>query len=228
MPTVDFLWMTIGFFVGVVTAGFAVELGLKKLLSPPDSSKLTNVWSLTELPTPLIVATQIQDLALPKTAKLVTARALQVPRDGFEVRTNAGARANFAVDATLPRALIFLSGIEKGTMALWTVDERLIERLRAEFNRLWTHSTDYVERVRLAEIPQKANLTVSTQGTVQGVVPYKGQYLVRLSDEGETVGVLVDREVHMTGTRVEVVGVVKTSSSGFPLVEAIEIRQPGK
>lgn len=215
----------IGFLVGIVAAGFAVELGLKKFLSPPESGKLTNVWSLTELASPLIVATQIADLAVPKASRMVTAHNLQVPQEGFQVRKNGDAKGNFAVDAANNRALLFLGGIEPRALALWTVDEQVIERLRAEFNRLWTRSTDYIETVTVAEIPFKANHTVATRGTVQGIVPYRNRYLLRLADQGETVGVLVDRELPLHGARVEVVGVVKASGSGFPMVEAIEVKR---
>ena len=222
---VDVISMLLGFLVGVVAAGFAVELGLKKLFAPPEASKLTNVWSLSELPSPLIVATQIRDVTVPKNSRLVTGGSFELARDGFEVRKNAAAHGNFAVDAVQNRALLFLGGIEKNALALWTVDEKLIERLRAEFNRQWTRSTDYVESVKVADIAKKSNLTVSTRGLVQGVVPYKTQFMLRLTDEGETIGVLMDREVPMQGARVEVVGIVRTSTSGFPLVEAIEIKK---
>lgn len=219
------MWLSIGFVTGIVAAGFAVELGLKKWFAAPDASKLTAVWSLTELPSPLVVATEITGVSIPKSSRLVTAKNLQVPQHGFEVRKNPEARGSFAVDATRPRALLFLGGIEPGALALWTVDEKLIERLRSEFNRLWTRSTDYVEYVKVGEIPSKANLTVSTRGLVQGIIPYKDQFLMRLTDEGETVGVLIEKDLPMQGSRVEVVGVVRTSSSGFPLVEAVEIRK---
>lgn len=220
----DILSTLVGFLVGIVTAGFAVELGLKKLFSPPESSKLTTVWSLSELPQALVVAKEVRGVDVPRGARVVTATPLQVPRDGFEVRKNGEAHGNFAVSETQPRALLFLGAPDPGSLALWTVDEKLIERLRAEFHRLWTRSTDYVEKVKLADVAHKANLTVSTGGVVQGVVPYKGHFLVRLTEEGETVGVLVDQNVPLEGTRVEVVGIVRTSGSGYPLIEAIEIR----
>lgn len=221
---VDVLWTLIGFLIGIVAAGFAVELGLKKFFAPPEASKLTRVWSLKEMGSPLIAATRIDGIQVPTNARLVTAQNFPGQRDGFELRTNPETGANFAVDANQPRALIFLDGVRPGSLAVWSVDERLIERLRSEFHRLWSRSTDYVERVSLAEIPRKSNATVETHGVVQSVVPYRGSYLLRLQDEGDTVGVLVERDLPLAGKRVHVTGIVRTSSSGYPLIEAVEVK----
>lgn len=221
---VEVLSMLIGFLVGVVAAGIAVELGLRKFLSPPENTKITRVWSLAEIPKPLIVARAMRDVPFPKNARVVAGQKLDGERAGFDLRSNPEAVADFAVDAEQPRALLFLGGIQKGAMALWTVDERLIDRLRAEFNRLWSRSTDYIERVNVAELPGKANHAIETEGTVQDTVPFKGQYLMRLADKGETIGVLVDQDLHLTGKRVAIKGHVRASSSGYPLVEALEVR----
>jgi len=221
---VDVLWTLIGFLIGVVAAAIAVEFGLKKFLSPPENSKLTTVWSLSELPAPLIAARTISGANVPKNARLLTAGRYTGARDGFDLRTSGELKGNFAVDANAARALIFLGDIAPGTLALWTIDERLIERLRSEFNRLWGRSVDYVEKVEIADVPKKANLSVLTEGTVQDVVPYRGSYLLRLTDRGETVGVLVEQPVAMNGKRVAVTGIVRASSSGYPLIEAVEVR----
>ncbi len=221
---VEIVSVLIGFLVGVVAAGFAVELGLRKLLSPPEKSKLTQVWSLNEFPRPLIASTQLAGLDVPKQSRLIVAAKYEGRRDGFELRTSPDCHGNFVVDANAPRALLFLDGIRPGALALWTVDERLIERLRSEFNRLWGRSVDYVERVALADVPTKPNLTVETQGVVQDIVPYRGNYLLRLTDHGDAVGVLVERQLPLNGKRVNVTGVVRSSSSGYPLIEALEVR----
>lgn len=221
---VDVLWTLIGFLIGIVAAAIAVEFGLKKFLAPPENSKLTTVWSLAELPAPLVAARTIHGAKVPKNARLLAGGAYAGERDGFDLRTSAELKGNFAVDANVPRALIFLGDIAPGTLALWTVDERLIERLRSEFNRLWGRSTDYLENVAIADVPKKANLSVRTEGTVQDVVPYRGNYLLRLTDHGETVGVLVEEPLAMNGKRVAVTGIVRASSSGYPLIEAVEVR----
>lgn len=222
----DVLSTLIGFLVGVVAAAIAVELGLKKLFAPPDSTKLTTIWSLGELKSPEVVATQIDaGVEVPRTARVVTPANVPPSARGYQVRKNPETKGCFAIDAEQPRALLFLGGIQKGALALWTVDEKLIDRLRAEFNRLWTRSTDYVERTKVAEIGTKPNVTVETSGIVQDVIPYRGKYMLRLTEEGETVGVVVDRELPVRGHRVTVKGIVRPSTSGYPLVEALEIRQ---
>lgn len=216
----------VGFVVGVVAAGIAVELGLKKWFSAPDSSKLTTIWSLTELQSPEIVATSLHaGVEVPANARIVSAGDVPPSRKGLNVRRNTEARGSFAIDAHRARAVLFLGAIEKGTLALWTVDERIIERLRAEFSRLWTRSTDYVERATVADIASKANVTVETRGIVQDVIPYKGRYMLRLTDHGDAVGVLVDQDLQVRGQKVTVKGIVRTSRSGYPLVEALEVKQ---
>lgn len=221
----DVLSTFIGFIVGVVAAGIAVELGLKKWFSAPDSSKLTTIWSLTELHAPEVVATSLHPgVEVPANARIVCAGDLPPSKKGLNVRRNAESKGSFAIDSRRARALLFLGGIEKGSLALWTVDERMIERLRAEFNRLWTRSTDYVERASVAEIASKANVTVETRGIVQDVIPYKGKYMLRLTDRGDAVGVLVDNDLQVRGQKVLVKGIVRTSSSGYPMVEALEVK----
>lgn len=221
---VDIVSALIGFLVGVVASGIAVELGLKKLLSPPDRGKLTTVWSLSELPRPLVVTTGVDDdVKIPSKAKVVTNR--QMPSGtNAEVRSNAQAAGNFAVDAEEDRAILFLGGVQKKALALWTVDDRLIARLRAEFNRLWTRSLDYVEDVDLADLPTRANATVRLHGRVEDVVPYQKGYLMRLRENGESVGVMIDENMRIVGRQVTVTGIVRPSSSGFTLLEALEVR----
>ncbi|HLE47807.1 MAG TPA: hypothetical protein VI818_05870, partial [Candidatus Thermoplasmatota archaeon] len=211
----------IGFVVGLIAAGIAVELGLKKLFAPPDQSKLTTIWSLSELQSPEVVATSLSPaVEVPATARIVTAENVPPPVRGVQIRRNAAAKGSFALDAQKPRALLFLGGIEPGSLALWTVDEKLIDRLRSEFNRLWTRSTDYVERAKVAQIADKPNVTIETTGMVQDIIPYKGRFLMRLTEAGEAVGVLVDQDLPVRGHRVTVKGIVRPSSSGYALVEA--------
>jgi hypothetical protein len=221
----DVLSTLIGFLIGIVAAGFAVELGLKKWLAPPQASKLTTVWSLDELKSPEVVATQLgPGLQVPKTARVVTGSSAPPAKKDFQLRRNGDAHGSFALDSQKPRALLFLGEVKPGALALWTVDEVIIQRLRAEFNRLWTRSTDYVERTAVADIAQKPNVTIETSGTVQDIIPYKGRFMMRLIDHGDAVGVVVDQDLAVRGQKVTVKGIVRNSSSGYPLVEALEVK----
>lgn len=222
----DVLSTFIGFVVGLIAAGIAVELGLKKLFAPPDTGKLTSIWSLSELHAPEVVATTLSSaVQVPATARIVTAANVPPPSKGVQIRRNPEAKACFALDAKQPRALLFLGGIEPGSVALWTVDEKLIERLRSEFNRLWTRSTDYIERAKVADIADKPNVTIETTGMVQDIIPYRGRFMIRLAEAGEAVGVLVDRDLPVRGHKITVKGIVRPSTSGYPLIEALEIKQ---
>jgi hypothetical protein len=222
----DVLSTFVGFLIGIVAAGFAVELGLKKFLSPPPSSKLTTVWSLDELHNPEVAATQLgAGLKVPVTARVVTAASAPPAMKDYQLRRNSEVYGSFALDAKRPRALLFLGDVKPGALALWTVDEALIDRLRADFNRFWTRSTDYVERTPVGDISQKPNVTIETSGTVQDVIPYRGRFMLRLTDQGDAVGVVVDQELPLRGLKVVVKGIVRNSTSGYPLVEALEVKQ---
>src|SRR5688500_15491520 len=95
----DVLSTFIGFIIGIVAAGFAVELGLKKLFAPPENSKLTTVWSLSELQSPEIVATSLADgVDVPKSARVVASNKMPPAKKEFQLRRNAEAKGSFALD----------------------------------------------------------------------------------------------------------------------------------
>jgi hypothetical protein len=164
-------------------------------------------------------------LKVPVTARVVTAASAPPAMKDYQLRRNSEVYGSFALDAKRPRALLFLGDVKPGALALWTVDEALIDRLRADFNRFWTRSTDYVERTPVGDISQKPNVTIETSGTVQDVIPYRGRFMLRLTDQGDAVGVVVDQELPLRGLKVVVKGIVRNSTSGYPLVEALEVKQ---
>ncbi|PKK86131.1 MAG: hypothetical protein CVT48_02395 [Thermoplasmata archaeon HGW-Thermoplasmata-1] len=218
----DVLWFSIGTLVGIVIALVAVEFGLKKVFGKQEHSKLTSVWSLSEISDPLIVAEKLEGVPVPAGAKVVVRDAVDARTfSSAEVRKNPEVRSNFILGKN--RALIFTGQIEPGKMALWTVDDILLRRLNSEFNRLWTKSDGYVEHLKIAELAGKSGLRVKTEGVVLDVIPYRERFLLRLSDHGHTIGVLTDKESDVKGSVVRVTGKLVKSDSGYSLIDSEEI-----
>ena len=206
----------IGFCIGVVAVAIAIELAWKK--TPPlETCKLTTNWSINEIKNPSIVAEQFEG-RLPEGARII-GDEIQI-REGEEVEARRGeARGNFAIGKD--RALIFSGKMKKGKIALRTTDDLIIQRLREEFERLWRKGErEMYSFFKISELPKKENIPVITRGVVRAIVPYRGKFLMRLSDGGHFIGVLINERLDLTRKEVEVKGELKER-----LIEAIEIKE---
>lgn len=221
----DTISILVGFLVGVVTAAIAVELGLKKLFMPPSATKVTGSWRLSEIRSPLVACTDAAKPIFDQGARIVTAGSANPQAfHGRTFRRNTGARANFMVHPNEDRALLFMGPIAPGTLALSTVDGALCDRLRAEHKRLWEQGEAYVEELPLEQVVQRHNVGVRTRGTVQEVVTYRQRHLMRLTDGRHVIGVLVDAPLDLEGKEVVVTGRIQRGTSGYPLLDADEVR----
>jgi hypothetical protein len=218
----------IGFLIGVVATMIAVEFGLKKIFRPPAMNKVTASWRLDDHKAPLVVAQDAKGVQLPTGSKVVTAG--EVDPLGFRDRSNRrnpNARSNFLVDPEMDRALVFMGPIREGTLALATLDPAVAARLRAEHKRLWETGEPYVEEVPFSTLGKKMGMMARLRGRVLECIAYKEHHLLRLSDGEQTVGVVVDHPLDLTGKRVVVTGRVVRGASGYPLVDADEVRLEG-
>lgn len=221
----DTISIFVGMLVGVIATAVAVELGLKKLFRPPSRTKMTAAWRLEDFEAPVVVAMDATSTVYPKGARVVTAGGAD-PR-GFrdrDFRRNPNARGNFLIDRSQDKALLFLGPVQDGTLALSTVDSELVGRLRAEHRRLWETGEAYVEEIPLAEVVGRQGVSVRTRGQVVEVVPYRERHLMRVTDAGETIGVLVDASLDLVGQSVVVTGRVSRGQSGYTIVDADEVR----
>lgn len=218
--------------IGLVTGGIAVAVVMEAMgrareqPAKEDPSKLTSGWRLRELGAPILVARDVVDVQVPDNCRiyasglvdpdvLARCRVQQVP----------AVRAEFAFDATNHRAIVFTSGVREGALALITVDSALVGRLETEYRTLAQQAGDYVERLKIRDLAGKAGVTVETRGVVQNVLPFQDRFMLRLEDQGSVIGVLCDRDPsELEGQRVQVRGPLQ-KRTGYPVIEAKDIRR---
>ncbi len=198
----------------------AIELGWKKETSS-QTCKLTDIWSLHELKNPLIVAEKLH-ITPPENAKVVVANTILQKGN---VKKHPGVRGNFALGEN--RALLFTGEIKQGDLALWTIDDAIIKKLRNEFHRLWG---DTPENLVSASPPSITSIAedkkeehIRIQGRVRATVPFRDGYLLRISTEDRVMGVMVDERLELTGKMVEVEG--QLTQEDHPLIMATQINE---
>lgn len=228
----NILPIVVGFIIGVVTVAMAIELRWRKE-TPQETCKLTEEWSLFELKNPLIMAEKIW-VETPGNAKILVA-SKSVHKG--EVKKHSGVRSNFALGEN--RALIFTGEIKKGVLALWTIDETIMRKLRKEFDQLWgdagtnvgtshptasTHPGAAPGGTTIIPLREDTEL-VTVRGRVRATVPFRDGFLLRLSTEDRVVGIIIKKQVDLTGKLVEVTGT--TIKGDYPLIEATQITEIG-
>ena len=198
----------------------AIELGWKKETST-QTCKLTDIWSLHELKNPLIVAEKIHIIP-PDNAKVVVANTILQKGN---VKKHPGVRGNFALGEN--RALLFTGEIRRGELALWTIDDTIIKKLRNEFYRLWKDSDENPVSAP-SPLPrdteeEKKDDHIRIRGRVRATVPFRDGYLLRISTEDQVMGVMVDERLELTGKIVEVEG--QLTQEDHPLIIATQINE---
>ena len=197
----------------------AIELGWKKETST-QTCKLTDIWSLHELKNPLIVAENIHIIP-PDNAKVVVANTILQKGN---VKKHPGVRGNFALGEN--RALLFTGEIRRGELALWTIDDTIIKKLRNEFYRLWKDSDENsvsASSSRPRDTEKEKEDHIRIRGRVRATVPFRDGYLLRISTEDQVMGVMVDERLELTGKIVEVEG--QLTQEDHPLIIATQINE---
>ena len=67
----DIVAIIIGFVIGVITVGLAIELGTRKTTRSQPNSRHTKSWNIAEVSNPRIVAEYLGDVDLPKDSKII-------------------------------------------------------------------------------------------------------------------------------------------------------------
>jgi hypothetical protein len=222
----DPAWLVAAFGVGLGAAGLAMLLTGEGRSRPKDPLRLTATWRLDELDRPTIVARDLAGLEVPSGAQvLATGRV-----EGEVVRRVPARRipdtpAEFALAGDGQRALLFLGGLRPGAFALPTTDPQLLERLRVTLGSLERQATPYAERRRVADLAGEPGLPVEAEGVVKEVLPRAGAHIVRLEQDGHVAAVRAAQVPDgLVGRRVAVRGRLGRDASGYPVVEADEIR----
>jgi hypothetical protein len=133
----DIVAILIGFIIGVISVGLAIELGMKKTSSKQPASRPTHKWSIDEISNPRIIAENLGDITLPKNVKVVVNQFQDKERlTGMEVKTHSGIRGNFILGDD--RALILSGPLKDDGLGIWTVEKVMIDKLNKYFEDSWS------------------------------------------------------------------------------------------
>jgi hypothetical protein len=224
----DALWFTVGLVAGIVGTAVLLEaMGRARQTTPQVQSKLTTGWRISELADPVLVARDVLDVDVPAQCPIYASGVVspELVKRGT-VRQVPPVRTEFALDRKRARALIFTAGVRDDALALVTVDEELVSRLESEWRLLATRAGDYVERLRIQDLAGRTGVSVETRGLVKDVLPFRDRFMMRLEDEGHVIGVLVEKDPGaLRDERVLVRGGLRKDETGYPVIEAVDIRR---
>jgi hypothetical protein len=137
---IEIISLIIGFVLGLIVVGIAVEFGFKKTSSASPASKHTKNWSISEISKPRIMAEYLSDVELPKDSKVIVKKCKN--KDilaGLNAKEHNGIIGNFILGDD--RALILAGPIKKDELGFWTVEKDIIEHLNNEFEEMWAEGS---------------------------------------------------------------------------------------
>ncbi len=218
------------FGLGAVISGLGVWGWMRRTpqeaAAPRERYQLTTGWRVSEFDDPVLVVRDIQGVQVPAGAKVLASGLVDSSvQAGCDVRQAAEVRAEFVLDRARGRALLWFGGAREGSMGLITTDATLVARLENEFKSLWDKAEPYVERYKIAELSGRTGVTVETEGEVQEVIPWRDQWMMRLTDQGHVLGVLVPKDPTALETqRVRVKGRLEKDRGGYVVLRAEDVR----
>jgi len=135
----DVISLILGFIIGVVIVGIAVEFGTKKKQNISPSSKHTKNWDISELSNPRIMAEYLGDIKIPKNTKIIVNKYkdAELLKD-LDARKNKNIRGNYIIGDD--RALILAGPMKKDEIGFWTIEKEIVDKLNNEFYEKWTDS----------------------------------------------------------------------------------------
>lgn len=137
----DIFALILGFFIGVIVVGLAIEIGIKKMTTTTPASKHTKTWKISEISNPRVMAEYLSNVELPKGSKVLVNKYKDKDLlTGLEAREHKGIRGNFIVGDD--RALILAGPVKKDEVAFWTVEEEIVKQLNEQFNEKWSEAKD--------------------------------------------------------------------------------------
>jgi len=136
----DVVSLIIGFVIGLVVVGIAIELVTKKKPETSPASSHTKKWNISEITNPRIMAEHLGDVEIPKNAKvLVNMYRNKDMLKELDVREHEEIKGNFIVGDD--RALILAGPVKKDEIGFWTVEKKIVEKLSDEFDEMWAKGT---------------------------------------------------------------------------------------
>jgi hypothetical protein len=136
----EIISLAVGFIIGVILVGIAIEIGTKKSTHTPQTSKQTKKWSISEISNPKIIAEYLSDVDIPKNSKLLVNNYKDKKRfAGLNVKEHKGLKGNYIVGDD--RALILAGPMKKDEVGFWTVEKDIVSNLNREFDEMWSKGT---------------------------------------------------------------------------------------
>jgi len=133
----DVIAILIGFIIGVISIGLAIELGMKKTSNRLPASRPTHKWSIEEISNPRIIAENMGEITLPKNAKVVVNQFEDKNKFvGMEVKEHSGIRGNYILGDD--RALVLSGPIKDNELGIWTVEKGMLDKLNRYFEDSWS------------------------------------------------------------------------------------------
>lgn len=224
------LWAGVGLVAGVLATALAFEFGIRDVRNP-EESKITSAWNLGEVSgvdPPMIMAQDVDGVRVPDGARVLVQAGNATLSSGVlrhgDVRMHPEVGVNFALGDQ--KALVFSGTLHPEAMAVSTAQDTILTRLKSEFDRLWDEAEPFVERVHIKDLPGRENVEVEVEGTVSQVTDYRGKTMLRVTQDGETVGVLAkgDELEALEGSTVQVRGEFRREE-GYHVIDADRIRE---
>ncbi len=226
----DALWVALGAVVGAAGAFGALTWFRRSVPArdgPRERFQLTTGWRVSEFQDPVLVVRELQGVAVPQGALVIASGLVDADiQAACEVRQAPEVRAEFVLDRAHRRALLWFGGARVGSMGLITTDETIVARLENEFKGLWDKAEPYVERYKIAQLSGRTGVTVETEGEVQEVIPWRDAWMLRLTDQGHVLGVLLPKDpTALEGRRVRVRGSLEKDRGGYVVLRAEDVRE---
>lgn len=135
----DVISLGLGFIIGVIVVGIAVEFGTKKKQNNTPQSKHTKKWDISEISNPRVVAEYLGDIEIPKNTKVIVNKYKNDELlKGLDVRKNSNIKGNYIIGDD--RALILAGPLKDGELGFWTIEKEIVEDLNNEFFKIWSQS----------------------------------------------------------------------------------------
>jgi len=228
----DLFSAIIGFITGMVLTMIAMEY----MLYRSQKNIIAKDWDLSGEKDLRICATSIGDVPIPYDTRLIVRKGSSVPPEISRralVKETDNVNMNFALSED--RAYIFMGPISRGTPAVITTDESILEELDRVFRTLWETSEKHIYELSevLDNIENFSGSFVKISGRLLNPELLRHGHEARLVlPNGKVISISISSDsrideieiLSLHGVFVEVEGLLKVSG-GKILLEATSIRR---
>jgi len=228
----DLFSAIIGFITGMVLTMVAMEY----MLYRSQRNVILRDWDLSSEENLRICATNVGDVPIPYDTRIVVRKGAKVPPEISRralVKEAENVNMNFALSED--RAYIFMGSLMRGTPAILTTDESILEELDSIFKRFWEESERHIYELSesLESLEEFSGSLVRITGRLLNPELLRHGHEARLVlPNGRVISVVLSSDsrvddvgiLSLHGTFVEVEGVLRVSGDKI-ILEASSIRR---